>query len=145
LLESITLEEAVDLFRLPRNLGEFEGEDLTVSIGRFGPYVKHGKIYASLKKEDDPYTITRDRAIELMLEKQKAVAERVIKEFKEEPEIKVLKGRWGPFISFKGKNIRIPKNVVPEKLTLDEIFELEKNSSGTQRKAAWAKRGRAKK
>lgn len=145
LLENITLEEALDLFKLPRNLGEYIGEDLSVSIGRFGPYVKHGKLYASIKKEDDPYTITRERAIELILERQKAVAERVIKEFDEEPEIKVLKGRWGPFISFKGKNIRIPKNVAPEKLTLDEIFELEKNSAGTQRKAAWAKRGKTKK
>ncbi len=145
LLESITFEEALELFKLPRNLGEFNGEDLTVSIGRFGPYVKHGKLYASLKKEDDPYTINKERAIELMLEKQKAVAERIIKEFKEEPEIKVLKGRWGPFVSFKGKNIRIPKNLVPEKLTLDDIFELEKNSSGSQRKAAWAKRGKTKK
>jgi len=69
----------------------------------------------------------------------------VIKEFKEEPEIKVLKGRWGPFVSFKGKNIRIPKNVAPEKLTLDDIFELEKKSAGTQKRAAWAKRSRTKK
>jgi DNA topoisomerase-1 len=145
LLESITMEEAIELFKLPRNLGDFNGEDLTVSIGRFGPYVKYGTLYASIKKEDDPYTITKDRAIELILERQKAVAERVIKEFKDEPEIKVLKGRWGPFVSFKGKNIRIPKNVAPEKLTLDDIFELEKNSAGTQKKAAWAKRGKTKK
>ncbi len=145
LLENITFEEALDLFKLPRNLGDFKGEDLTVSIGRFGPYVKYGTLYASLKKEDDPYTINKERATELILEKQKAVAERIIKEFKEEPEIKVLKGRWGPFVSFKGKNIRIPKNLTPEKLTLDDIFELEKNSAGTQKKAAWAKRGKAKK
>ena len=145
LLENITMEEALDLFRLPRNLGDYNGEDLVVSIGRFGPYVKYGTLYASIKKEDDPYTINKERAIELVLEKQKAVAERVIKEFDEEPEIKVLKGRWGPFISFKGKNIRIPKNIAPEKLTLDEIFELEKNSAGTQKKAAWAKRSKTKK
>ena len=71
LLENITFEEAMDLFKLPRNLGEFDGQDLVVSIGRFGPYVKHGTMYASLKKEDDPYTVNKDRAIELVLERQK--------------------------------------------------------------------------
>ncbi|MBK5284723.1 MAG: type I DNA topoisomerase [Bacteroidia bacterium] len=145
LLENITLEEALDLFLLPRNLGEFEGSDITVSIGRFGPYAKHGNLFASLKKEDDPYTVTRERAIELILEKQKAAAERIIKEFKEEPEIKILKGRWGPFIKFKEKNLRIPKNIEPEKLTLEEIFELEKKAPAPQKKAAWAKRGKTKK
>jgi DNA topoisomerase-1 len=145
LLENITFEEAMDLFKLPRNLGEFEGSDITVSIGRFGPYAKHNNLFTSLKKEDDPYTITRDRAIELILEKQKAAAERIIKEFKEEPEIKVLKGRWGPFIKFKEKNLRIPKNLEPEKLTLKEIFELAEKAPEPQKKAAWAKRGKTKK
>jgi len=145
LLENITLEQALDLFLLPRNLGEFEGSDITVSIGRFGPYAKHNNLFTSLKKEDDPYTISRDRAIELILEKQKAAAERIIVEFKEEPEIKVLKGRWGPFIKFREKNIRIPKNIEPEKLTLKEIFELEQNAPATQKKAAFAKRSKTKK
>ena len=145
LLENITFEEAMDLFKLPRNFGEYEGQELTVSIGRFGPYVKHGTIYASLKKEDDPYTISRERAIELMLEKQQAVAERIIKEFKEEPEIKILKGRWGPYIKFKEKNLRIPKNMKPEKLTLKEIFEIAENAPEPQKKAAWMKRGKMKK
>jgi DNA topoisomerase I len=145
LLENITFEEAMDLFKLPRSLGEFEGSDITVSIGRFGPYAKHNNLFTSLKKEDDPYTITKDRAIELILEKQKAAAERIIKEFKEEPEIKVLKGRWGPFIKFKEKNLRIPKNVEPEKLTLKEIFELAEKAPEPQKKAAWGRRSKAKK
>jgi DNA topoisomerase-1 len=147
LLENITFDEAMDLFKLPRNLGEFDGENLVVSIGRFGPYVKHGNLFASLKKDDDPYTVKKERAIELVIEKQKSVAERIIREFKEEPEIKILKGRWGPFIKFRKKNLRIPKDLKPEKLTLEDIFELEKNSGGGAapvKKAASAKPAKTK-
>lgn len=123
-LETITAEEAIDLFKLPRNLGAFEAEDLVVSIGRFGPYVRHGSLFASLKKEDDPYEIAFDRAVELVVEKRKTNLERTLKTFDEEPTIQVLKGRWGPFVSYKGKNLRIPKGTEVATLELSTIHEL---------------------
>src|SRR6185437_15993018 len=83
-IETITFEEALDLFKLPRTLGEFEGETITVAIGRFGPYAKHKDVFVSLKKEDDPYTILLDRAIELIEEKRRVQAERIIKTFAED-------------------------------------------------------------
>ena len=127
-LETITFEEALDLFKLPRTVGEFEGEPVSVSIGRFGPYIKHMNIYTSLKKEDDPYTVTFDRSVELILEKRKVQAERIIKTFEEDKEVQVLNGRWGPYIAIKGKNIKVPKDTDPKSLTLEEIYELEKNA-----------------
>ncbi len=127
-LETITFEQALELFKLPRTIGEFEEAPVAVSIGRFGPYIKHKDIYTSLKKEDDPYTITFDRAVELIAEKRKVQAERLIKAFDEDKEVQVLNGRFGPYITVKGKNIKVPKDRDPKSLTLEEIYELEKNA-----------------
>jgi DNA topoisomerase-1 len=122
-MHTITLEEALDLFRLPRNLGKAEdGEDITVGIGRFGPFVKHGKTYASLQPGDDPYTIELPRALELIRAKAEAAANRIIKDFGNG--VQVLNGRYGPYITDGEKNARIPKGREPGELTAEECTAL---------------------
>ncbi|MFO7669385.1 MAG: type I DNA topoisomerase [Bacteroidales bacterium] len=123
-LETITLEEALDLFRLPRSIGSFEEDDLVIGVGRFGPYVRHkGKFY-SLAKTDDPYTIQEERAIEIISEKRTQEENRNIKLFEKEPDLLVLNGRYGPYISFKKKNYRIPKGTNPKELSLEDCREI---------------------
>jgi DNA topoisomerase-1 len=140
-LDQITLEEAMDLFKLPRNLGMFEEHDVVVAIGRFGPYVRLNDFFVSMKKEDDPYTVTYERAVELIQEKRKANAERIIMTFEEDKEIQVLNGRWGPYISYKDRNIRIPKDRDPKSFSLAEIHELAEKTPGTpKKKGAFKKR-----
>jgi DNA topoisomerase-1 len=133
-IETITLEEALELFRLPRKLGEFEDKQVTIGIGRFGPYIRHDNKFVSLKKgEDDPYTIDLETAIQRIKDKREADLKKIIKIFEEEPELKLLNGRWGPYISYKGKNYRIPKTVDAEKLTLEQCLEyVEKGSKGAK-------------
>ncbi len=127
-IETITFEEAIDLFKLPRMVGQYEEADITVAIGRFGPYAKHKDVFVSLKKEDDPYTVTLERTVELIEEKRKAQAEKIIKVFDEDKEVQVLNGRWGPYIAVKDKNVKIPKDKDPKSLTLPEIYELVANA-----------------
>ena len=123
-MNSITLEAALELFKLPRELGETEsGEPVSVNIGRFGPYVKYGPKYASLGKEDDPYTVELPRALEIVEEKKKADAAREISNF-EEDGIRVLRGRYGPYITDGKKNARVPKDREPESITLEEAKTL---------------------
>jgi DNA topoisomerase-1 len=122
-LDQITFEEALDLFKLPRKLGMFEDHEVNVSIGRFGPYVRLNDFFVSMKKEDDPYTVTYDRAVELILEKRKANAEKIIKTFDEDAEAQILNGRWGPYIAYKDKNVRIPKDRDPKSITFAEVVE----------------------
>ncbi len=123
LLESITLEEALQLFRLPRELGQYKDLPVIVSTGRFGPYVKWQGKYVSLSKTDDPYTITSERSIELI---EQAVAQDAKKHILEFPgqDIRVLKGRYGPYINHNKKNYRIPKGTDPESLTLEDCRNL---------------------
>ena len=119
LIESITLEEALELFALPRNLGDLEGEALMVGVGKFGPYVRHGKSFASLAKSDDPYTISYERAVELLREsqaKQRAASE-PIRTFAEDATMVVKSGQYGPYIAYNGKNYRIPRGTKVESLT----------------------------
>lgn len=123
-IESISLEDALELFKLPREVGEFEGGTVTINIGRFGPYVLHDKKFVSIPKSDDPYTISEARAIELILAKREADAKKTIKEFNENPDIKVLNGRFGPYIKAGRKNVKIPKDKVPAELTLEECVAL---------------------
>ncbi len=125
-ITSISLQEALDLFKLPRKLGEFEGESVSAAIGRFGPYIRHGKSFVSIKANDgdDPYTVTFERAVELITAKRDADAKSLILEWKEEPDIKVLNGRFGPYIKAGKKNVKIPKDKVAEELTLEEVREL---------------------
>ena len=122
-MDTITLEEALELFKLPRTLGETpEGETIVANIGRFGPYLKYGNKYVSLK-EDDPYTITLERALEVIRQKQEADANRIILDFGTEG-IQVLNGRYGPYVTNGSKNAKIPKDRDPKSLTLEECREL---------------------
>ncbi len=122
-MDAITLDEALYLFNLPRKLGETpEGEPLVVNIGRFGPYVKYGSKYASLK-EDDPYTVSRERALEVVAAKKEADANRIIQVFEAEG-IQVLNGRYGPYITDGEKNAKVPKETDPKTLTLAQCQEL---------------------
>jgi len=126
-LESITFEEAIELFKLPRNLGVFENEEVVIAIGRFGPYVRHiGKFY-SLKKDYDPYTVDLEEAIEVIEAKRKADSEKTIKVFEENPEYQILNGRWGPYLKAGKKNVRLPKDREPDSFTLEECIELAEN------------------
>jgi DNA topoisomerase I len=150
-MDLVTLEEALELFKLPRELGETpEGEPVQVNIGRFGPYVKFGSRYASLKPEDDPFTIALPRALELVAEKKEADANKYIRVF-EEAGVQVINGRYGPYITNGSKNARIPKDRDPGSLTLDECQALlaaapeRKGRRGAAKKAAPKKKAAAKK
>jgi DNA topoisomerase-1 len=123
-IDSITLEEAMDLFRLPRQLGTFESSDVIVSSGRFGPFVKHKSSFYSLKKEDDPLEITLEQAIERITEKRQKEKEKIIKTFEEDSQIKILNGRFGAYLSCQNQNYRIPKGTDPVKLTLEECRKI---------------------
>ncbi len=127
-LETITLEEALDLFKLPRTIGQYEEKDMVVGIGRFGPYVRHDSKFYSLKKDiDDPYKISAERGIELIIEKREHDKNRIIRTFDDEPELQVLNGRWGPYISYKKKNYKIPKGSDPSKLDKDDCLKIINN------------------
>ena len=123
-IETITLEEALELFKLPRIIGEYEGKTVSVGIGRFGPYIQHNKVYVSLPKTLDPMKVTLEEAEQLILEKRAKEAERHIKKFDEEPDMEILNGRYGPYIAYKGNNYKIPKDIVPQDLSLKSCLEL---------------------
>lgn len=144
-MDTIELAEALELFKLPRHLGETsESEPVSVSIGRFGPYVKYGSKYASMK-EDDPYTIELDRALEIVRAKKELDANRIIQDFEEEG-IQVLNGRYGPYVTNGEKNAKVPKDSDPKSLTLDECRELlanapfRKGRRGARKKKATTKK-----
>jgi DNA topoisomerase I len=122
-MHTITLDEALTLFQLPRTLGEVDGESLSVAIGRFGPFAKLGSTYASLKKDDDPYTIDFDTALARVREKQELIANRIIRQF-EGSEVQVLNGRYGAYITDGEKNGKIPKDREPSSLSLAECLEI---------------------
>ncbi len=138
-IENITLEDALELFKLPREVGVFEDKPITAAIGKFGPYVRHDNKFVSIEKDQDPHTITQEEAIILIEAKRKADAEKFIKVFEENPDVQVLKGRYGPYIKFGRKNVKIPKDKVPEELTYEECVELAEKAPEKK------KRGRAKK
>ena len=126
LIASITLEEALDLFTLPRTVGEFEEKEVVIGIGRFGPYVRHDGKFVSLGKTDDPYTIELDRAVSLIRDKREkdAKAKEPIRTYPEDDGLQVLNGRYGPYIAWQGKNYRIPKGYVPAELTFEQCREI---------------------
>ncbi|MBR7017787.1 MAG: type I DNA topoisomerase [Prevotella sp.] len=125
-MESITLDEALELFKLPRTVGNFEGSPVVIGTGRFGPYVLHQKKYVSLPKETDPMTITLEESIRLILEKRKIETQRHLKTFEEEPKLEVLNGRYGPYLAYDGKNYRLPKAMHEKaaELTLEECMHV---------------------
>ena len=137
-IQTITLEDALELFKLPRTLGEYEGKVLKANIGRFGPYIQQGSLFASIPKEEDPLDISFERAVELIEAKKKADAEKFINSFDHENgEIQVLNGRWGPYIKQGKTNYKIPKDVEAKDLALDEVIHIMENQpkKGAKRKA----------
>jgi DNA topoisomerase-1 len=140
-MDSITLADAMELFKLPRTLGETaEGETIVANVGRFGPYVKYGSKYASLK-EDDPYTVTLERAREVIRLKKEADANRIIQDFAADG-VQVLNGRYGPYITDRKKNAKIPKDRDPKTLTLEECRVLL--AAAPERGARFGRFGRGK-
>lgn len=137
-IESITLEDALELFKLPREIGEFDGKPMIVGLGRFGPYVKYEGKFISIPKTDDPYTIESERAIELIKAKDEADKNKFIKTFDENPDIQVLNGRFGPYIKAGKKNVKIPKDKKPEDLTLQECLDLAEKTP--EKKGRYAKK-----
>ncbi len=140
-MESLSLDDALELFSFPRSLGNFEEKEMSVAIGRFGPYVKHDSKFYSLAKTDDPAAIDAERAIEIIGAKRTKESEGTILEFSEEPELKVLNGRYGPYIAFKKKNFKIPKGTEPAKLSLADCRAIIANPDNAPKKAF---RGRKK-
>lgn len=140
-MDEINLEEALKLFDLPRELGKFEEKVVKANVGRFGPFVQHDSKYVSLTKEDDPYTVTLDRAIELIEQKRKTDAARLIRTFTEDPAVQVLNGRYGPYIAKGKENYRIPKGTDPESLDFAMVTDIMKN----QKKAPAKTKARSKK
>ena len=128
-IETITLDEALKLFRLPRTLGEYDGAEIKVSSGRYGPYAQWKTMFASLPQGTDPLTVTLDEAVALIKEKQEAEAKRHIKKFDEEPELEIMNGRYGPYIAYKGSNYKIPEGITPEDLNLQACMDLIKLQS----------------
>ena len=150
LMETLTLDEAFELFKLPRQAGFFEEKDMVVNVGKFGPYVKHDGKYYSLAKTDDPMAVTEERLIEIIEEKRLQDSNRTIKEFTEDPEAKVLNGRYGPYIAFGKKNVKIPRGTEPASLTYDQVLKLaaetpDKPAGRGAKKPAAAKAPAAKK
>ena len=135
-IESITLEEVLKLFEYPRILGEYEGQEVSVAVGRFGPYVKHGNAFFGLAKTDNPATIEIERAIEIIGEKRQKDMENTIVTFENDPEMKVLNGRFGPYVSYKKKNYRIAKDTDPKTLTYEDCLKLVEATPKTAPKAA---------
>ena len=125
-MSSITFDEAMELFRLPRTLGDFEGEPVKIGAGRFGPYILHKKVYTSLPKQYDPLSVTLEESIALIEERRKTEANKVIKTFDQDADLQVLNGRWGAYICYKGKNYKLPKAALaaPQDLTYEECVKI---------------------
>ncbi len=128
-LELITLEEALELFKLPRVVGKFEEKEIVAAIGRFGPYLRHDGKFYSLKKDYDPHTITEEEAIEVIEAKRVADSEKFIKVFDEDPGYQILNGRWGPYLKAGKKNVKLPKDREPSSFTFEECVELANNAA----------------
>ena len=137
-IETITLDEALELFKLPRTVGDFEGKTVTIGAGRFGPYVLHDKKYVSIPKGEDPMAITLERAVELIEAKRSAEEQRHLKQFAEDAKLEVLNGRYGPYIAYDGKNYRIPRELHPKaaQLTYDECMDIVNNPPAPKKRAA---------
>jgi DNA topoisomerase-1 len=123
-IETITLDEALKLFRLPRTIGEYEGDEVVAGMGRFGAFIRHNEVFISIPKTMNPLSITLDEAVELIEDKRKKEQERHIKSFREDAEVEILNGKYGPYIACKGSNYRIPKGADPALLTLEDCRKI---------------------
>lgn len=134
-VSTITLEEALKLFEMPRHLGEFEDADVTVAIGRFGPYIKHANKFVSIPKDMSPQGITLEEAIELIVKKREEDAQKVVKTFDEDPDMEILNGRYGVYISYKKGNYKIPKGTDASKLTHEECMKIVSDEANAPKKS----------
>jgi DNA topoisomerase-1 len=142
-IESITLEEALKLFDLPRTIGDYEGQTIVAGVGRFGPFIRHDGKFISIPKQLNPMTIDLEESIQLITEKRQKEIQRNLKEFDEDPEVKLLNGRFGPYIVYKGKNYKIPRTIKnPQTLTLEEVMKI---ISSTEEKSVTKKKQSKKK
>lgn len=141
-ISTVTLEEALDLFKLPRTVGEADGHPIIVNSGRFGPYVQHDRTFASIPKGEDPLSITLERAQELLDGKRRSEAARHIKSFGEDEDMKVLNGRFGPYISYKKKNFKLPNELAEKaaELTYEECKRIVESGNAKAGKSAARKK-----
>ncbi len=123
MIETITFEEAMELFKLPKKIGAFEEKEMTVAIGRFGPYIRHNSAFYSLPKGMDPHDVTEEDAIQIIKDKRQKDIDKIVKVFDENPDAQIENGRWGPFIRFGKQNIKIPKGTDPLTITYDQVLE----------------------
>ena len=128
------------LFDYPRFLGEYEDDDVTVAIGRFGPYIKHKNKFYSLGKENDPQTIDLEKAIEIINNKREAEKQKIIKEFDEDKDVQVLNGRYGPYLVIKKQNYKIPKGTDPKSLTLEDCYKIAQDPENKPKKRFYRKK-----
>ncbi|MDE5575003.1 MAG: DNA topoisomerase I, partial [Bacteroidales bacterium] len=144
-MDEVTLEQALEMFKLPRVVGQYQGKEITAAVGRFGPYLRFDGKFVSIPKTDDPVSISVERAVELINNKAEAEKQKVIRTFAEEPTLQVLNGRYGPYISFDNKNYKIEKGTDASLLTLEDcrriIAEEKPSMRSARRAAAIAKRG----
>ena len=133
-IKTISLEEALSLFKLPRVIGQFEDEEVTIGVGKFGPYARHSNKFYSLGKSDDPFNITFDRAIELIHQKREQDKNKIIRKFDENPGLQILNGRWGPYIKLDKENFRIPKNKKAEELSFEECLRIIEKAREAKKK-----------
>jgi DNA topoisomerase-1 len=139
-IQTISLDEALSLFKLPRTLGDFEEKTVVVGQGRFGPYVRHNSQFVSIPKEQDPLALNLEDAIALIYTKREADANKRIKVFEENTEVQILNGRWGPYIAVGKDNVKIPKGKTPEQLSLQDCLDLHKAQGGSKKKGRTAKK-----
>jgi DNA topoisomerase-1 len=138
----ITLEDALALFSFPKHVGEYEDNEIVVALGKYGPYIKHNNAFFALEQTDNPNSVSQERAIEIILAKRLEEKNRIIREYSENTDVKVLRGRYGPYISIAKKNFKIPKDRTPEELTLEDCIEISKDPKNEPKKR---KGGRGKK
>ena len=144
-LASMTLEMALELFKLPRELGQFEDLVVKANVGRFGPYLQHGKAFVSLKKEDDPMTVTLERAIEIILQKREDDANKILKVFPEQDDMQILNGRWGAYLKVGKDNVKLPKDSDWSVLTYEDCVKLHKDQPVPKKGGRFAKKTTSKK
>ena len=145
MIETITFDEAMDLFKLPKKVGEFEDKEMTVAIGRFGPYIRHASAFYSLPKGMDPMDVTEEEAIQIIKDKRQRDIEKVIRVFDENPDAQIENGRWGPFIRFGKQNLKIPKGTEVEKITYEDVLKWAAADPKASKAKAPAKKATAKK
>ena len=139
-IENVTLEDVLKLFEFPRSLGDFEGKEITVAVGRFGPYVRHDNKYYSLAKTDNPALVEFDRAVEIINEKRQKDLDNIILTFDNDPDLRVLNGRFGPYIVYKKNNYKIPKDQEPSKLTYNECMAIVEDPKNAPKKKTMKKK-----